>query len=186
MIWTITGPSASGKTTLVKNLLAAVPSARPLQSATTRAPRPSDAAGEYEYLSSAEFDTALREGAFLWSVSPHGNLYGTRKKAINEAIFLGIHLSILVIEAVEMLRTHAREAAGEDAIRSIYIDIADTDELRRRITGRGDTPEEIERRLKECLDWNERAKRSGIPFYFLNGLQSPDAMAAEALSFFIS
>lgn len=186
MFWTITGPSASGKTTLARNILAAHPEAKPLTSTTTRAPRPTDMPGEYEYVSNEEFDRLSRQGAFLWEVAPHGNRYGTRKSAVDAAFLESLYVPILVIEAVVKLHSYAAARGQGAQVRSLYIHIEDEAELRKRITGRGDSPEEIERRLHECLDWNERSLASGVPFYMLDGSKTPEEMSREALAFFSS
>lgn len=184
MIWSLTGPSASGKTTIVRLITQAHPNARPLPSTTTRAPRPSDNPGEYEYVSNAEFDRLSRARGFLWEVAPHGHRYATRKSDIDAALEGGLYLPILVIEAAVKLHAYAQAHGRLEAVRSLYIHIDDESELRRRFAVRGDKAEDLERRIAQCRDWNTRAESSGIPFYMLEGAQAPEEMASEALSFF--
>ena len=65
MIWSLTGSSASGKTTIARLIIEEVPNAKPLQSVTTRAVRASDIPGEYEYVNEMEFDRLSRAREFL-------------------------------------------------------------------------------------------------------------------------
>ena len=184
MIWSLTGPSASGKTTIARLIQRAVPEAKPLQSVTTRPPRPSDNPGEYEYVSEAEFDRLSRAREFLWEVSPHGHRYATRKSKVDEALGEGINIPILVIEAVVKLHAYAEAQGKLEEVRSLYIRMTDEEELRRRLSARGDEPGDVERRLAQCRDWNARAASAGIPLYVLEGEGTPEEKAAKALSFF--
>jgi guanylate kinase len=59
-------------------------------SRTTRPPRPGDGKGKsYEYVSRAEFERLRSSGGFLESAEVHGDLYGTPKEAVDEAIAAG-------------------------------------------------------------------------------------------------
>ena len=61
MILTITGPSASGKTSLARALRLQIPGAVVLTSVTTRKPRPSDLPGEYKYETQEGFSKLKQE-----------------------------------------------------------------------------------------------------------------------------
>ena len=184
MIWSLTGPSASGKTTIARLLQKAVPEAKPLMSVTTRPPRPSDNPGEYEYVSEAQFSSLSRAREFLWEVAPHGHRYATRKSRIDEALAEGIFIPIIVIEAVVKLHAYAAAQGKADSVRSLYIRMSDEEELRRRFSVRGDDPADMERRIAQCRDWNARARSAGIPFYMMDGEGTPESKAEEALAFF--
>ncbi len=160
--------------------------ARPLPSTTTREPRPSDNPGEYQYVSEQEFDRLSRAREFLWEVAPHGHRYATRKADVDTALEGGLYLPTLVIEAIVKLHAYAEAQGRADAVRSLYIYMDNEAELRRRFGVRGDAAEDIKRRIAQCRDWNARAEASGIPFYMLPGVQTPEAMANEALTFFKS
>jgi guanylate kinase len=181
MIISITGPSGVGKTTLLHNLLQALPEARPLRSYTTRAARPSDEPGEYTYVSSEEFDTVAKSGAFLWEARTYVNRYGTKKEDIDHALGSGLYMPTLVIDAVEKLHRYVKEIGMESALRSIYIYIDDEDELRKRFQERGDSKEETEARIAESRSWNEEARRSKIPFIYLAATKRREDISADAL-----
>ncbi len=183
MILSITGPSGVGKTTLMHNLLQALPNAVPLASVTTRAARPTDEPGEYEYVSQAEFDARRARGEFLWEVHPHGKSYATAKKTVDAALASpNIFIPPLVISAVGSLLAYAKTQDKSGAVRAIYIWIESPEELRKRFYNRGDmSKEEIEGRLEECRSWNAEAKSSGLPFIFLPATKTQEEILADAL-----
>ena len=86
----VSGPSGSGKGTLIANLKKTHPSLTYPVSATTRAPRPGEVAGQnYYFLSSAEFDQKIADGAFLEWAECGGNRYGTLVSEILPALEAG-------------------------------------------------------------------------------------------------
>lgn len=184
MIWSITGPSASGKTTIARLIIEAVPEAKHLPSVTTRPRRFSDNPGEYEHVSDTEFDRLSRAREFLWEVAPHGYRYATRKSKVDEALAGGIYIPILVIEAAVKLHAYAQAQGKVREVRSLYVRMTNEEELRRRFTERGDDPDDMERRLLQCRDWNARALNAGIPFRVIEGEGKPEEKAAQALAFF--
>lgn len=181
MLVSITGPSGVGKTTLLHNLIKKLPEARPLISYTTRDPRPSDEPGEYAYVSKEEFDTIAASGAFLWEAHTYVNRYGTKKEDVDRALAGGFYLPVLVIDAVKKLDEYARSAGKVHEVRHLYILIEDIDELRNRLMERGDSPEEREARIKECLHWNEQARASGVPFIYIQAKKSREEILEETL-----
>ena len=85
----ISGPSASGKSTLWRRLVqhAGVEFS---VSATTRPPRPGEESGcDYRFLSEGEFQRLLGEGAFLEHAEVHGRRYGTLRSDVETAIRSG-------------------------------------------------------------------------------------------------
>lgn len=151
----ISGPSGSGKSTICKRLL------RDQRvhfsvSATTRAPRPGEVDGrDYRFLDAETFRRLIREGAFIEHAEVHGNMYGTLRKPMEEALSRG-EVYLLEIDVQGALQLRALEEPG------LYIFVAppDMEILRRRLVGRGtDAPEVIERRLKKAEDeMRERVK----------------------------
>ena len=164
----ISGASASGKTSVARELLSFLPDARMLLSFTTRTPRPSDVPGEYRYVSEEAFAELEKESAFLWSVSVHGNRYGTLKESVHTALAGGIHIAILTILAAEHLAAFlAAHAAGTQFL-PFYLRTGDERLLEERLRKRGDSPEDIRIRIEECQDWNMRAARSSFPFKIID------------------
>ena len=77
----ISGPSGSGKGTVVKKLREIMPDVALSVSATTRAPREGEADGrEYYFITRDDFEDMVAQGEILEFTSYCGNYYGTPKK----------------------------------------------------------------------------------------------------------
>jgi len=151
----ISGPSGSGKSTLCKRLMQD-PRVRFSISATTRAPRTGEVDGrEYHFLSTGRFRELIREGAFIEHAEVHGNMYGTLRAPMEEALARG-ELYLLEIDVQGALQL---KALGEPGV-YVFVAPPDMEILRRRLVGRGtDAPEVVERRLKKADDeMRERVK----------------------------
>ncbi len=86
LIYIISAPSGSGKSTLVNELLKKVSDLEFSISYTTRAPRGSETDGrQYYFISRAEFEKMIREGAFLEHAEVFGNYYGTARRFLQQA-----------------------------------------------------------------------------------------------------
>ncbi len=155
----ISGPSGCGKSTICKQLLLDDDVVFSV-SATTRTPRPGEVDGEhYHFLSPEEFRSKISGGAFIEHAEVHGNMYGTLKAPMEEAIAQG-KVYLVEIDVQGALQLKALEVAG------IYVFVAppDFDVLRERLSGRGtETPEVLERRLKKAEDeYRERERYDHI------------------------
>ena len=151
----ISGPSGSGKSTICKRLLED-PRVVFSVSATTRAPRPGEHDGvEYHFLSKEEFRRRIAAGAFLEHAEVYGNMYGTLRAPMEEAIAQG-NVYLVEIDVQGALQLKALDVPG------IYVFVAppNFEALRRRLTGRGtESPEVLERRLQKAEDeYRERVK----------------------------
>lgn len=165
-ILTLTGASGVGKSTIVRKFLGGNREGKLIRSFTTRLPRDSDIPGEYEYNLSP--DVFKDKERFLWVVQAHGNMYGTTKDSVREALLSEVpHLMILTPDAVPLLRVAADEVGGMDGIVSFYVISPDEEELRRRLRERGDADPLIEKRINDCKRWDSEALASDIPYVFI-------------------
>jgi guanylate kinase len=83
----VSGPSGAGKSALVSAVLERLPGLRFSVSYTTRPPRGSERSGvEYHFVSKAEFDALVRDGALLEWAEVYGNCYGTAHAFIDECL----------------------------------------------------------------------------------------------------
>ncbi len=82
----ITAPSGSGKTTIVKELLAQIPALTFSVSATTRAARKTEIDGvDYHFLSVEDFERKIEEDAFAeYEMVYENKFYGTLKAKLSE------------------------------------------------------------------------------------------------------
>lgn len=88
------GPSGTGKTTIVKNMLQKNPSLEFSISACSRAKREGEVDGrDYYFLTSEEFKNKIDKGQFIeWQEVYAGNYYGTLKTEIERIHHKGHHV----------------------------------------------------------------------------------------------
>ena len=143
-LFVISGPSGVGKSSLCRALLERCPDLVLSVSCTTRPPRPGEEDGvDYHFLSRADFERLVEEGAFLEWAHVHGHLYGTRRADVERAREEGRDV-LLEIDWQGAKQVLARMP---DAL-WIFIVPPSLEELRRRLRARGqDAPEVIERRI---------------------------------------
>ena len=140
----VTGPSGSGKSSLVKALMELDAGVAPSISHTTRAPRGQEMDGrEYFFVDRPAFDAMIEAGDFFEWAEVHGNRYGTSRQAIAARMQAG-HDVVLEIDwqgALQIRRLFANAVL-------IFVLPPSWDELRARLQRRGeDSAEVIELRL---------------------------------------
>lgn len=155
----ISGPSGAGKSTICRKLLED-PRVQFSVSATTRKPRPGEVDGrDYRFLSRDDFRRMISEGAFLEHAEVYGNLYGTLRAPVRDALAKGkVYLLEIDVQGANQLR-----ALGEPGL-YVFIAPPDFEELRKRLVARGtEAPEVLERRLHKAEDeWRERVNYDHI------------------------
>ena len=142
----ISGPSGAGKSTVCRKILED-PRVQFSVSATTRPKREGEVDGrDYFFLTRDEFRERIERGDFIEYADVFGNLYGTLRKPMQEALKQGRHY-LLEIDVQGALQIKDQGLPG------LYIFIAPPsfDELRRRLVGRAtESPEVVERRLQKA------------------------------------
>lgn len=144
MLIVISGPSGTGKGTLVERLMENDTSIRFSVSVTTRARREGEIDGvHYHFISEKEYDKLLEKEAFLEHATVHGHRYGTLRKPIEEGIMRGENI-LLDIDPQGAINVMHRKP---DCV-SVFILPPSYDALRVRLHTRNtDDPKEIARRL---------------------------------------
>lgn len=101
VIVTLTGPSASGKSTLEKLLCDALPDSifQRVVSTTTREPRAGEKANAYHFVTRTHFEQMRDADALMEHVEFGGNLYGATKHEF-ERIFAGQQIPVVVCEPI--------------------------------------------------------------------------------------
>ena len=147
-VYIISGPSGSGKDTLMKKVFEKKPDIAFSISSITRDMRPGEVEGEkYNFISRERFEEMIANDELLEHNVFVGNYYGTPKSPVINCIENGqdILIEVDVNGAVQI-----REKMP-DAI-SIFIMPPSLEILKNRLTGRGtDSAEVIEKRLGEAL-----------------------------------
>lgn len=142
----LSGPSAVGKSTLVRCLRERIPDLVFSVSATTRAPRPGEVDGvDYHFVTPARFQQLIDDSALLEWAEIHNGLHrsGTLAGPVREATAAGHPVLI----EVDLAGARAVKQAMPEAI-SVFLAPPSWEALEARLIGRGtETPEVIERRL---------------------------------------
>jgi guanylate kinase len=142
----LSGPSAVGKSTLVRCLRERIADLVFSVSATTRAPRPGEVDGvDYYFVTPARFQQLIDDGALLEWAEIHSGLHrsGTLAGPVRDATAAGHPVLI----EVDLAGARAVKQAMPEAI-SVFLAPPSWEALEARLIGRGpETPEVIERRL---------------------------------------
>ena len=140
----ISGPSGVGKGTICNRLLSEL-NAWYSVSTTTRAPREGEVNGiNYYFVTKEEFESKIKEGAFLEYNVYNDNYYGTSKEAVVNKINEGIN----VFSEIDVNGAHNIKKVFPDAL-LIYIAPPSIEVLKERLIGRGtESIEKINQRLE--------------------------------------
>jgi guanylate kinase len=147
MLLIISGPSGTGKGTLVQKLMNSDPSIYFSCSVTTRAPRPGEINGiHYRFINNAEYDRMLAGDEFLEHATVHEHRYGTPKLQVEQMLASGKNV-LLDIDPQGAISVMGKV---RDYV-SIFLIPPSFSALRVRLHTRNtDDPVEIERRLRNA------------------------------------
>jgi guanylate kinase len=145
LLFILSAPSGTGKTTLAERLAADTPGVRLSRSYTSRAARSGEVDGvDYNFVSRDRFEAMAAAGEFLEWADVFGNLYGTRT-ADTEALLVAGQDVVLVID-VQGARQVRRRGLETTAIFVMPPSFA---VLEQRLRGRSqDSDAAIRRRLQ--------------------------------------
>ena len=155
MLLVISGPSGTGKGTLIKRLMEEDPTLVFSVSATTRAPRPGEVDGEsYYFVTKEQFEAMIARGEFLEYDAHMDNYYGTPVAQALEKMKKGS----VILDIEPNGAFNVRKAMPEAVL--IFIAPPDLEELHRRLAGRGDTSEaQMKLRLERSVWEMEQSKK---------------------------
>lgn len=147
MFIVFSGVSGSGKNTIMNRLMAIRPNLKVLEFATgtTRTPRESDKDNNtYVFLSKEEFEKGIEEGKFYEYENIHGNYYGTFVERLQSVVDSEFDfMKDIDVNGNANLKKFYK---GKCPMVSIFVDVPD-ESLRERLAKRGETTENIEKRL---------------------------------------
>jgi len=143
LIFVVSAPAGTGKTTLVRMLCEEFDCVHESVSFTTRAARANEVPGrDYNFIGTAEFEERISENDFLEYATVFGHYYGTSRSYVDQQRKLGKHV-ILVIDTQGAVQLMDRIDA-----QFIFLIPPSMSELRRRLESRkSDSQEVIEQRL---------------------------------------
>ncbi|MEK7322059.1 MAG: guanylate kinase [Pseudomonadota bacterium] len=147
-LYIISAPSGAGKTSLVRTLLARLPTMALSVSHTTRAMRPGERDGvDYHFVTVADFKAMVAAGAFLEHAQVFDNFYGTSKAGIQVQLAEGRD----VLLEIDWQGARQVRAAFPGAV-GIFILPPSRQALEQRLRDRGQDGEEvIARRMRDAV-----------------------------------
>ncbi|MFL0285384.1 guanylate kinase [Mycobacterium sp. SMC-21] len=140
----LSGPSAVGKSTVVRCLRERVPDLHFSVSATTRAPRPGEVDGvDYTFVSADEFQRLIDDGELLEWAEIHGGLQrsGTPARPVRDAIAAGRPVLI----EVDLAGARAVKEAMPEVL-TVFLAPPSWEALESRLIGRGTESAEVQAR----------------------------------------
>ena len=165
LLFIVSAPSGTGKTTLIKRLVECVPSIVMSRSYTSRPSRPGEVDGvDYTFVSDEQFTEMVQEDEFLEWAHIFGYRYGTSRAAINGHRSEG-HDVVLVIDVQGAQQVRSR---CDDAI-TIFVLPPSHQLLEARLrqrSGEDTTEEELQTRLETAKQ--EVAKSDGYDYVVVN------------------
>ena len=178
-LFIITAASGTGKTSLVKQLIATTNDLAVSISHSTRQPRPGEIDGQhYHFVSREIFADMIKQGEFLEHAEVFENYYGTAQSTVEFMLNNGLDV-ILEIDWQGALQV---QKLRPDAT-TIFILPPDRQSLRQRLSNRGqDSQEVIERRLAGSV--NEMSQYVNFDYVVIN--DNFDVALAELKSIIIA
>ncbi|MDO4608530.1 MAG: guanylate kinase [Clostridia bacterium] len=153
-VYIISGPSGSGKDTVLKEIFKVMPEIKFSISSITRDMRSGEVEGEkYNFITRERFEQMLADDELLEHNLFLGNYYGTPKAPVINCVENGQDIFIEVdVNGAAQIRQKMPDAV------SVFIMPPSLEVLKARLCGRGtDSDEIIEKRLNEALREISRA-----------------------------
>ncbi len=162
ILFVISAPSGTGKTTICERLLKSLPNLKMSISHTTRSPRQDEKDGvNYFFVNREQFEKMIQNDEFVEWAEVYGNLYGTSKKIISDLINAGVDILLDI------------DTQGAKNIKKLYPDIVlifilppSLEELERRLKNRNEDSETIKKRLSKAT--NEIAQYEFYDYAVIN------------------
>ena len=145
LLFVVSAPSGTGKTSLVERLVRLVPDLTKSRSYTSRAARRGERDGvDYNFVSRAAFDEMVRREAFLEWAEVFGSLYGTARADTSTVLERGVDVVLVIdVQGARQIR------ASDIPATSIFVMPPSPAVLESRLRGRSqDSDAQIRRRLE--------------------------------------
>lgn len=149
ILFVVSAPSGTGKTTLLRRVMARIGGLNFSVSHTTRDPRPGEQDGrDYHFIPRQEFEVMIEENHFVEWARVHDNLYGTATAGVEGQLVRGEDVILDIdVQGAAILR----ESSELEGVH-IFIAPPRLAILEERLKGRNtDSDETIELRLKNAV-----------------------------------
>jgi guanylate kinase len=144
LLFIVSAPSGTGKTTIVERLVQVVPRLRLSRSYTSRAARAGEQDGvDYNFIGRGQFEAMIAQQAFLEWADVFGNYYGTSAADTEAALAAGEDVVLVIdVQGARQVRGRGIETVG------VFVLPPSAAVLETRLRGRSkDSEEQIRRRL---------------------------------------
>ena len=145
LLFIVSAPSGTGKTTIVERLVQVVPRLRLSRSYTSRTARAGEQDGvDYNFISRERFESMIAEHAFLEWADVFGNYYGTGAADTEQSLAAGEDVVLVIdVQGARQVRGRGIETVG------VFVLPPSASVLESRLRGRSkDTEEQMRRRLE--------------------------------------
>ena len=149
LLFVVSAPSGTGKTTVVERLVQRVPDLALSRSYTSRAVRAGETNGiDYNFITRARFEEMVAADAFLEWADVFGNLYGTCADDAEEDLAAGRDLVLVIdVKGARQVRMRCDGCVG------VFVLPPSFTVLEQRLRGRSaDTEEAMQRRLRTARE----------------------------------
>ena len=149
LLFVISAPSGTGKTTVAERLVQVVPDLSLSRSYTSRPARAGEVHGvDYNFITRTGFETMIADGSFLEWADVFGNLYGTCAADAEADLAAGRDLVLVIdVQGARQVRLRCPGTVG------IFVLPPSFSILERRLRGRSSESEEaMQRRLQTARD----------------------------------
>jgi guanylate kinase len=145
LLFVVSAPSGTGKTTLVERLVEIVPELVKSRSYTSRPARTGERDGvDYNFITRDRFEEMVAGGEFLEHADVFGNLYGTRAPDTQALLAAGRDVVLVIdVQGARQVRSHGLETVA------VFVLPPSFEVLEHRLRGRSqDAEAAIRRRLE--------------------------------------
>jgi guanylate kinase len=145
LLFVVSAPSGTGKTTVVERLVQVVPDLALSRSYTSRPVRTGESDGvDYNFITRARFEEMIARQDFLEWADVFGNLYGTCAADAQAELDAGRDLVLVIdVQGARQVRTRCPDTVG------VFVLPPSFDVLEQRLRGRSaDTEPAMQRRLR--------------------------------------
>ena len=149
LLFVVSAPSGTGKTTVVERLVQVVPDLALSRSYTSRAVRPGETEGiDYNFVTRTRFESMVDANAFLEWADVFGNLYGTCAEDAERELAAGRDLVLVIdVQGARQVRRRCADTVG------VFVLPPSFEVLERRLRGRSkDSEDAMQRRLQTARD----------------------------------
>lgn len=163
LLFVVSAPSGTGKTTVVERLVQVFPDLALSRSYTSRQARAGESDGvDYNFVTRARFEEMVAADEFLEWADVFGNLYGTCAGDVERQLAAGHDIVLVIdVQGARQVRLKSRNTVG------VFVLPPSFEILEQRLRGRSKDPEDaIQRRLRTAR--NEVAAFAEYDYVIVN------------------